>query len=343
MDYQLQSRLIEFVRAEGRSALNDEAKVNDYLKDKIPLVQLRRLLLVLSCDVTKDFIEKAEGNIGRTEINNLIMTVVRNTGLKVWVTKDIIAALFDSIGISFDRNVFAEQDPVVESFQLTQDTIHPEEEKELLDQAGEYFKDGMITEASEIYEKLVKAGSSEAMYQLAIIYLNDREAIFGKKKNISDAQTAQVRRAMQLLQAAAEDGHTMARAELGNYHFEYDKGPEGLKKAFAYYSSPGIPSTDTTVRERLCAIYNQEKTNFILLIISGVLLISMWVFSIVCPAGIHTGSVLVGWGIAFSAIATLIYGFALFCFIRFKYIYLKFDVGVMSVLWLIYPLILAIN
>ncbi len=337
----MQSQLKEFVIREGKNELINEKKLTAFFSDNKIQTDLHRLLLVLSCDITKDFVLHTEKNSTRVELNNLIMSVVRMTGLRTVVVRELIAMICYSIGVNYNYEIVTSYDPVQETFQPTLNTLEPQIIKKKLDAAQEQQNAKSYDKAAEIYEELVKAGSSVAMYQLGIMYIDEYKELSKGKTYIFQRQSEQLKRGIKLLEMAAENGHTKARIELGNYHYLYDKSPKGLKKAYALYSSPGIPSTNCKIKSRIVEIINQEKTNFFVTIFGGVLTILMWIFLIICGNSIHHNSFLFVWGIVLTILPTIIYGLLVFAFFKYKYVYIKSCVFAMLLIWLIYPFILA--
>lgn len=343
MSYKLQSQLKEFVKKEGKHELLNEVKLLNYLNDSIKNTELHQLILVLSCDTIKDFIVNSDKYSNRVELNNLIMSVINSTGLKNSVARDYVAMLCVTIGVSFSHEIVTAYDPVNESFIQITNTLEPAIVRKKLDAAQQQKDSENIDKAAEIYEELVKAGSTTAMYELGMIYLSEFKNLSSEKSTVLLNQSLQLKKGIKLLEMAAENGNVKARVELGDFYYYYDKRPESLNKAFAFYSSPGIPSTDQNVKERLIGILNQEKTNLIVTILGGIWTVLVWFFLFVCGHSVHHNSIIIGWGLVFTIIPTLIYGVMCYAFIKYKYAYLKLCFFAMMIIWFIYPLILAIN
>lgn len=342
MSYKLQSQLKEFVQKEGKQELLNEVKLLTCFGDSIKSTELHQLILVLSCDTIKDFIVNSDKYSNRVELNNLIMSVVNATGLKNSVARDYVAMLCIVIGVSFNHEIITAYDPVNESFIQTSNTLEPTIERKKLDAARLQKDSGNNDKAAEIYEELVKAGSATAMYELGMIYLEEFKAV-SEKNTVLPNQSLQLKKGIKLLEIAAENGHVKARVELGNFYYFYDMRPDSLKSAFAYYSSPGIPSTDQNVKDRLIGILNQEKTNLLVTILGGIWTAIIWAFLFVCGHSVHHDSVLIGWGLVFTIIPTLIYGVMCYSLVKYKYAYNKICMFAMMIIWFVYPLILAIN
>lgn len=343
MNNKMQSQLKEFVNREGKDELLNEKKLIAFFSDNKLLTDLHRLLLVLSCDITKDFVLHAEKNSNRVELNNLIMSVVRTTGLRTIIVRELIAMICYSIGVNFNYEIVTSYDPVQETFRPVLNTLEPQIVQKKLDAAQIQQNAKNYDKAAEIYEELVKSGSSDAMYQLGMMYLDEYKELSKEKTYIFQGKPEHLKKGIKLLEMAAENGHTKAREELGNYYFFYDKGPEGLKKAYALYSSPGIPSTNHNIKSRLVDIFNQEKTNFLVIVLGVFLTVLMWIFLFICGNSVHYNTVFIGWGIVLTIFPTLIYGLMCFAFYKFKYAYIKVCIWVMLLIWSIYPFILAIN
>lgn len=343
MNHTLQLQLREFVNKEGKDELLNEEKLKSYIVDEKLQIDLRRFILVLSCESTKDYVLHAGKNSNRVELNNLIMSVVRETGLRNVIVKENIATLCKLIGVNFNYEIVTSYDPVQETFQPTINTLDPHIIQSKLDAAQVQMNAKNYDKAAEIYEELVKVGSRSAMYSLGMMYIEQYDGLTKGKPFVFQQMPDQLKKGIKLLEMAAENGHIKARIELGNYHYSYDKGPEGLKKAYAYYSSPGIPSTNIKIKNRLVSIFNQEKTNFLVTILCGVLTVLMWIFLFVCGNSVHHHAVLIGWGGLLTVIPSLLYGLMVYVFCKYKYAYIKSCAFAMLLIWLIYPLILAIN
>lgn len=343
MNYTMQSLIKEYVNSEGKEELFNEEKLIAFLNNKGLPTELYRLLMVLSCDATKDFVLNSDNNISRVEINNLIMSIIRSTGMKTVVAREIVAMICYSIGVNFNYEIVISYDPIKEAVYPVVNTLEPHIIHKKLDAAQVLQNAKQLDKASEIYEELVKAGSEIAMYRLGMIYINEYEDLCDDKSFVFQSKSEHLKKGIKLLEMAAENGHVKARVELGNYHYFDDKRPDGLKKAYAMYSSPGIPSTNQAIKDRLVDILNQEKTNFLVTILGGVLTILMWVFVFVCGGSVHYNQAMIGWGILFTALPTIIYGLMCYAFYKYKYAYIKVCIFAMMLIWSCYPLILAIN
>lgn len=343
MSYKLQSQLKEFVKKEGKQELLNEVKLLTFFSDSIKSTELHQLILVLSCDTIKDFIVNSDKYSNRVELNNLILSVINDTGLKNFVARDYVAMLCMVIGVSFNHELITAYDPVRESFIQTTNTLEPTIAQKKLDAARLQKDSGNKDKAAEIYEELVKVGSATAMYELGMIYLEEFKAVSNKKDTVLPSQSLQLKKGIKLLENAAENGNVKARVELGNYYYYYDMRPDALNNAFAYYSSPGIPSTDQSVKDRLIRILNQEKTNLLVTLLGGIWTVIIWFFLFVCGHSVHHNSILIGWGLVFTIIPTLIYGIMCYSLVKYKYAYIKICMFAMMIIWFVYPLILAIN
>lgn len=344
MNTKMQSQLNEYVKLEGKEELFNDVKLKAYFQDPKYSSTLHRLMLVLSCDTMKDFILHADkSNSGRVELNNLIMSVVAITGLKDSIAKEIISMICSSINISFNHELITAYDPLNNTTIPVENTLEPAIIQKKLNEAQTQQNEKKYDKAAEIYEELVKVGSRAAMYQLGKMYIDEYKNSHQEEGLIKFGKSEQLTKGVKLLELAASNGHTKARVELGNYYYFYDKHPESLKKAYSLYSSPGIPSTNQNVKDRLVRILNQEKTNLLVTILGGIWTAIIWVFLFVCGHSVHHDSVLIGWGLVFTIIPTLIYGVMCYSLVKYKYAYNKICMFAMMIIWFVYPLILAIN
>ena len=338
--------LNEIVRECGKDALRDAGRLCGYLAEKgADEKYICTLTLVLQYGNIREITERTEGRISCAALNTAIINTVRNTGLKQYVVQDMLFDILSAMGIGFDpetlRGFNTETGETTRIFMR----ISPADEKKALMLASDDMSSNTaesVARAVNAYSELAKAGSSEAMYMLGVIkrreLLKDKSLLYGRVLTAQERrkELGEIRR---LLTAAAANGNVKAKAELGDLLYEEND----FSAAYEYYSAPGVVTVKPDTKKRLVSILNQRASNVLLMILGGILLLGMWIFMFVNMRSLHRGSLMIGWGIPVNVAASLVYGFMCYRLQRSRYGDSKLFIVIMTALWMIYPLILAIN
>lgn len=337
--------LIEYVKLNGSDALFQTEQLRSFFSQRGGEMKYAcQLSLVLDCGDIRDIAARAEEKVSGVALNTAIINTVRNTGLKQTVVQELFSDIFCALDIRFEDTTLRGFDTETGEEVTVETLLSPAEESIQIKKAQNLVSSGTpdaVASAVDIYNRLAAAGSAEAMYRLGLLKKaeleNDLNRIYNKTLTAEESkkETETVRR---LFAAAAANGVVEAKAELGDLYYEEHK----LDKAYEYYSAPGVVSVKPDTKERIVSILNQRKTNVLVMILSGVMLIGMWAFLFAVPASVHHGAALYGLGIPLTAVATLIYAVQGVLLKLLRYQSLKALPFAMLLIWLIYPLVLAI-
>lgn len=331
--------LKNFISQFGKDALFDTDKLIEFFTynkvayNKVNKKELYQLVLILKCGNISDFIERNETKITSVEINNIIIGCVRDTGLSRETVKTHLYDILFSLGIDCEYEKFFIPSEASDDIEYTEtsfiSTGHISNE---LSRADKFINNGVQDKAFEIYIKLAKSGSAAAMYNLGMCYFDG----IGTEKSEE--------KGLKWIEAAAANGDARAKIKLGDYYYFNDNiVKRNFSKAYELYSGIGVLTVNPKIKNNIVNILNQKKINFIVLTLGAILTLIMWLFLFINPQSVHHGSILVGWGIPLTIVPSLIYGFACYLYKKLKYTNLKILITAMLVIWLIYPLILAIN
>ncbi|MCD8028134.1 MAG: sel1 repeat family protein [Erysipelotrichaceae bacterium] len=129
-----------------------------------------------------------------------------------------------------------------------------------LAKAESLMNNGAVDKALELYTKLAKSGSPVAMYNLGMCYYDG----IGTEKSVE--------KGLKWIEAAAGNGDARAKIKLAD-HYYYNENifNRNFSKAYELYSGPGVLAVNPSVKRNIVSIINQKKTNFIVLILGGIL------------------------------------------------------------------------
>lgn len=326
--------LKSYVSEFGKEAIFNTDKLREYLiKMKADKKCIYQIVLLLSCDNLRDYVERNSEEMETVEINNIVSGCVVYTGMNIETIKrnirDILLAL--EIDCAYEQIFIYEEkmDKV-----LTKNTafIPYEETISVLKLADAAFENASYQEAFNIYIRLAKSGQPQAMYKLGQCYMDG----IGTEKS--------EQKALNWLLAAAQNGDPNARAKLGDYYYyNTDILKRDFQKAYDYYSGVGVVSVNQYAKGNIVNMLNQKKVNFIVLILGAILLLLIWMFAFFFNASVHNSYNLMWLGIITSILSTLIYVCSVLYYRIFKYNNIKFFITAMTVLWGIYAVVLTIN
>lgn len=326
--------LKSYVSEFGKEAVFDTDKLRCYLLDKkVDEKYVYQIVLLLSCGNLRDYIQRSDSEMKSVEINNVISGCSEYTGLSMETVKANVMDILLALGVdcAYERMFVFDEDKnkiVIENTAF----IPHKEVMSCLELADTAFENGSYSEAVNIYIRLAKAGQPQAMYKLGMCYMDG----IGTEKS--------EQKAVNWLTAAAQNGELNAKAKMGDYYYyNKDISKRNFQKAYECYSAVGAASVNQYVKGNIVNIINQKKVNLIVLVISAVLLLSFWVFTFLCNTSVHNSYNLLWLGLVISSLATLTYVCSLLYYKMFKYNNIKLFITVMTVLWGIYMLALAIN
>ena len=331
--------LNNYVATYGEKAIFDTNQLQSYMLQNSATNQLTyQTLLVIECSSLKDFVEKGENKLSSVALNTLIINCVESTKLSYEAVRNVLFDILQAMHFSCNyENFYLQETPqpfyTHRSFPLQEAAFYSNREQStLMAKATMLEKGEKYDEAYEIYYRLAKAGNSEAMYRIGLFYLKG----LGTETNSE--------KALMWFENSAKNGNPKANKYIGDYHYEQEEfWNRDFSKAYECYTSPGVIAYEPSVKERIIKIINQKKTNVITLVISGIAVLLMWVFMIICHTTIHNAINVIGWGIALDVLATGILGVSIFAYFTFTYRNIKYLLPALSIIWAIYPLILVIN
>lgn len=333
----MSSLITDYVSEFGEEAIFDTEKLKDYFikNDALPSY-MYQILLVIEGSGFKDVIERNEERLSSVVLNSLFINCMESTKLSANIIKTRLAEILDAMKISYNYEVFV----LHEDYESNNSNALPieaawislQEQDAMWDKAKLAASAGRYDEAYQMFFKLSKAGNAQAMNQIGLFYFNG----WGTEK---DPQKALI-----WFENAAKNGCVEAVKFIGDYYYENDDIlTRSFAKAYKCYTSPGVISYDTTVKTRIVNIINQKQTNIISLLLGGFALIFMWIFTFSFHSCVHSGSNVIALGVILSVIVTLIYALAWYVFKLFKYNNIKYLLPIITVLWAIYPFVLAIG
>lgn len=338
--------LKSYISQFGTESLFDADALTDYLTEhKANDKQICQIVLMIKCGNIKEYIERNDGGLTSVELNSMIIGCMNGTGLSREVVKDYLYCILCALNIdcAFERVLLPVEENAVgrayEKLQSNKDLHFVETsyipyesiEKEL-NIADSFFKHKHEDLAFDVYLRLAKAGCPQAMYHVGIMYFDG----LGTEKSAE--------KGFKWVCAAAENGDPRAKARLGDYYYQNDDiFKRNFQKAYELYSGAGVLTVDPKIKGKIVNILNQKKINFIVLIFGALLSVFMWVFLFSNSPSVNSGVGCIGWGIPLTIIPTLIYAFACYLYSFNKYNNLKVFITAMTIIWSIYPLILALN
>ena len=335
--------MIEYLRSYiqifNKEALFDYGKLEGFLKEKqVPQALIHQLILVIECSNLQGTLERISQTISSVEINNMIVVCYRKSGLH---TDSIRARLFEvleALNLDYAKTSFylpSDSPSAVgdeNSLKISSSVLMPAEQMEYELKRAEDLRELSPEEALAIYIDLSMCGSSAAMYQVALAYAEGRGTEIDEDK------------ALHWFEAAAANGEARANYYMGNYYYN---NPNYLKRnfnlAYEYYTSPGCYYVNDEAKKNVVNIINKRKTNVVTLILAGLTLLTMWVFTFAVHNTVHNGSNLIALGIILSVIATAMFAGLVFVYIKTYYRDIKFFLPAIMILWAIYPILLVIN
>ncbi len=328
------SLLKNYISQFGKDALFDSDKMIAFLaENNVNEKNIYQIVLITKCGNISDVIARNETKITSVEINNIIISCVRETELSRETVKKYLYDILISLGVDCEYEKFFVPSESSDNIEYTESSfISTRHIANELSRADALMNNGAQDKALEIYIKLAKSGSPAAMYNLGICYFDG----IGTEKSEE--------KGLKWIEAAANNGDARAKIKLGDYYYFNDNIiNRNFSKAYELYSGIGVLTVNPKVKNNIVNILNQKKINLIVLVLGAVITLIMWIFLFVITQSIHHGSTLVGWGIPLTIIPTLIYGFACYLYKKLKYNNLKILIIGMIIIWSIYPLILAIN
>lgn len=339
--------LNKYVHEYGNNAIWDTEKLYEYLlQNSVDKKYIYQLFLTINSGNIKDIINRSGNKISGVMLNTAITNTVNRTGLRQNIVQKMFSDIFTALHICYDGETLfgfntETGDTVVVSSSLSPDNIKNKLKtaKKLLDSSN---NESGISEAVNIYEELSKSGSAEAMFMLGILKkreLNDETNRIYNHVITAEEKSKEQKDIRCLFEAAASNGFVKAKAELGDLYYEdgdYDK-------AYEYYSAPGVVTVKNDTKDRIVSILNQRISNGLVMILGGILLACMWIFFFFNIQSIHNGNALFGWAIPINILASLIFGYLCARIKKYRYRSSKVYILAMFLVWLIYPLILAIN
>lgn len=338
--------LNNYINEYGNNAIWDTEKLYEYLlQNKVDKKYTYQLSLTINSGDIKDIVDRSVNRISSVMLNTAIINTVKNTGLRQNVVQDVLSDIFTALHISYDRQTLFGFDTETGESIVVSKSLSPDNIEKKLRTAQKLLSDNDesgISEAVNIYEELSKSGSAEAMYMLGM--LKKRELIGETNRLYNRVLTAEEKSKEQknircLFETAASNGFVKAKAELGDIYYE----ERDYDKAYEYYSAPGVVTVKNDTKDRIVSILNQRISNVLAMILGGALLVCMWMFLFLNLKSVHNGNALFGWAIPINILASLIFGYMCVRIQKYRYRNSKIYVFVMLLVWLIYPLILAIN
>lgn len=326
--------LKNYVNSKGKDKLFLSNELKDYLiSKKRTETEIMQYLLVINGGNLKEHFQRNESNLSTIEMNNIVIGTSQTTGLTKETVSKILEDVLYALNINYSLNKFCIPNEKSNDIVIKESSFVPYEiiEREL-HKADLYIKDGSDNKAIEIYQRIAKSGSPRAMYKLGMCYYDGIGTEKSEEKGLA------------WLYAAAENGDPEARIKLGDHYYHNENILDrNFSKAYDLYSGVGVLAVNPAIKTKLVNILNQKKINLIVLIISGFLLLLMWIFLFTNPISIHSGNNLIGWGIALSTLSTIIYSGMWVLYHFLKYNNVKIGITIMMIIWSIYPLILSIN
>lgn len=338
--------LNNYINEYGDNALWDTDELCDYLtNNKVDKKTVCHYDLVLSFGNLKEIVSRSGKKITSVMLNTAIINTVRNTGLKQSVVQDVFSDVFAALHISYEGETLFGYNTETGEIVSVKNQLSPPGTKKQLKKAEKLIASSdetNVKEAIQIYEELSRSGSPEAQYMLGVIKKREHNSftkgLFNRfltsKENKNDKEMIQ-----HLFECSAANGYAQAKAELGDIYYE----KQDFDRAYEYYAAPGVITVKQDTKEKIISILNQRIKNVWLIILGGLLLVAMWIFMFLNTNSVHNNIALFGWGIPINILVTLIYGFMCFSIQKFRYQNHKGLILVMTILWSIYPLILAIN
>lgn len=331
--------LQNYYKIYGEKALYNYTELEEYLlNNNVELSVAHQIILVLSCGNVQATLERSSNTVTSVEINTMIVSCYQKSGLFPETIKTILFDILKSLSIECEYDSFYlpnENNNDIDSYDslkiTTTSFISHDEIKRGLNEAYS-LHDSDPEEALRIYSTLAKCGSASAMLNIALFYYTGK----GTEKNEE--------KAMKWFKAAAANGEPRANYYLGNYYYNNpDIIKRDFKKAYEYYTAPGGYFVHKDSKEKVTTILNKKTTNTITLVLSGIALFLMWLFIILLHTSVHNAINVIGWGITFSVIASIVFGMMIYIFKITLYRDVKYFIPVISILWAIYLLILVIN
>lgn len=331
--------LQNYYKVFGEKALYNYKELEEYLlNNNVNMSTVHQVILVLSCGNVQATLERSANTVTSVEINTMIVSCYQKSGLNPETIKTLLFDILKSLNIECEYNSFylpnenSKEINSYDSLKITASSFVSQDEiKEGLNKAYS-LHDSDPEEALRLYYVLAKCGSASAMLNIALFYYTGK----GTEKDEE--------KAMKWFEAAAANGEPRANYYLGNYYYyNPDIIKRDFKKAYEYYTAPGGYFVHKDTKDKVNTILNKKTTNLITLCLSGISIIIMWIFTITLHLTVHNSINVIGWGIAFSIIATIVFGGMIYIFKITLYRDIKYFVPVLSILWAIYLLILVIN
>lgn len=330
----MENAIKDFVSKNGVNLLSDTEQLKTFLIEKsVDSEDIEKLIYFLDNGNLLDYIARIEkSNISSAELNNIIVGSYKATGLQITLIKKLTSIVLSAMSVNYeyqtlecydsDKEIFVEKET---SF-LSYDNI-----KDALGKAQMLRNFNKTDEAIKIYLTLANAGVSDAMYELGMCYLNEMD----NSPNNTNYSGYREQIAKQWFGKAASLGNYKARILLGDNYYNQSIYPD-LQKALSMYSAPGVVTVKPTIKDKIINIINQGKSNIATLVISGIMLILMWLSLFFEPFNHHMTM-----GIIINIFTTIIYGGSIFYNCLFKYNMVKPIIFPMYLIWTVYPFIIS--
>jgi len=329
----MRSLLSQYVSENGEDQLFNCDKLQAYLKsNNANTKDTLHVIMMLRCGNIKECVSRNEKKLSGVEINNMIIACELETELNREAVKKWLFVILMTLGVdcAYEKYFAPTENGLLEAKETAfiSSTL---EEEELLRAGRMMLVEETRKDATEIYLKLAKSGSARAMYQLGVCYLDG----IGTQQSKEEAY--------KWFSAASENGNPEAKAKLGDYYYYHESIlKRDFTKAYQMYSGVGVLSVDKKVKDNVVNIINQKKTNFIVLILGGILIALLWVFVFVNNIALHSGVGLIGLGVAMAALSTILYAGAWFVYSVSKYNNIKVIMSLILIIWSVYPIVLSL-
>lgn len=338
----MNATLKKYVSQYGKESLKNYDQLKQFLfENNTNTKYIHQLILFIDSGNISDYIYSEEKTIKGVELNNIITGSVADTGLSIETVKKLTYDVLSSCDYSCEyETLFAVEESMFDFlFEKTKIEKPSEtaffgydETKNMLESAISDYEIGLYIESLVVFSRLAKAGNATAMYYIGLAYLDGR----GTEQNENEA--------IKWFRYAAKNGEPRAKAKIGDFYFNNENILKNdYKEAFKNYSSLGVLSAEPKAKVKIITILNQKKVNLITIIISGALLLFMWLFLFFVHSSIHHSVNLIGLGIPITLICTIIFVLSFLYFKATVYNSVKMFSFVMFIIWSIYPLVLAIN
>lgn len=292
---------------------------------KVDNIIVMQLSLLLEAGNIRNYLTQVKSGITMIDVNNMITCAEAETGLTKMKLKLLLTAVLYGLSLpsEIESLIIPQKDGVIKRIDTAIVSADKYSTKlNEIKQAVNSKDEKKLKELSVDFEQLVNSGNPEALYLKGLCY---KSGIGTEPDN---------RQASRFFSIAANAGHAEANAAMGDYYFDMPDTFNNYTEAFNYYTQIGAVALSDERKSNLKAIMAAKKQNIVQLIMTGILLIILFIFNQLLGKGSFSTDLRTHWGWAITSdiLCCITFGLSIFGYMKAKYNKTKWAASVMFII-----------